>query len=116
MKKKNMLLKLFFKIVQKTRILLQPYIFTEQHAEVQNIIDATPGETVVITTELPEPGMEVTWLKENTPLSLSDGRYQTLNKDCSYQLVIANATSGDSGIYKLQGGEYESLAQVNISG
>ena len=65
---------------------------------------------------LPEPGLEVTWLKDNVPLSMIDGKYETINKNCSYELVIANVTVEDGGIYKVQGGGYESTVPLTFHG
>ncbi len=67
-------------------------------------------------TELPEPGLEVAWSKDSVPLSLSEGRYQTVNRDCSYQLVIADVTTADQGIYTVQGGGYETSVPLCVVG
>ena len=47
-------------------------VFLEQFIDEQENVEALPGETVTIITELPEAGLEVTWLKDNVPLSLTD--------------------------------------------
>ena len=82
----------------------------------QNNIEALPGETVTLTTELPELGMTVTWLKDNVPFSLSDGKYETINQDTSYQLLIPSVSVEDSGEYKMQGGGRESTVWVTVQG
>ena len=82
----------------------------------QNNIEALPGETVTLITELPESGMDVTWLKDNVPLSLSDGKYEIINQDTSYQLLIPNVSVEDSGEYKMQGGRHESTVSVTVKG
>ena len=92
------------------------WIFSEQLTEEQNNIDALPGETVTIITELPEEGLDVVWLKDNVPLSITDAKYKTMNKDYSYQLVIPDVTVEDSAHYKLQGGEYESKVSLTVLG
>ena len=92
------------------------WIFSEQLTEEQNNIDALPGETVTIITELPEEGLDVVWLKDNVPLSMIDAKYKTMNKDYSYQLVIPDVTVEDSAHYKLQGGEYESKVSLTVLG
>ena len=82
----------------------------------QKNIEALPGETVTLITELPESGMDVTWLKNNVPLSLSDGKYETINQDTSYQLLIPNVSVEDSGEYTMQGGGHESTVSVTVKG
>ena len=66
--------------------------------------------------ELPEEGLEVTWLKDNNPLSISDGRYETVTTDMSYQLIIPDVTVDDGGEYKLQGGGYETTVSLVVTG
>ena len=75
-----------------------------------------PGETVSLITELPESGIEVTWLKDNVPLSILDGKYETINKDTSYELIIPDVTVEDSGEYKVQGGGYEATMPFIVNG
>ena len=82
----------------------------------QDNVEALPGETVTLITELPEPGLDVTWLKDNVPLSMTDEKYETTNKDCSYELVIPDVTMEDGGEYKIQGGGYESSVSVTVTG
>ena len=67
-------------------------------------------------TELPESGLEVTWLKDNVPLSMIDGKYEAINKDCSYQLLVADVTNEDSGSYTVQGGGFESRVSLSVLG
>ena len=82
----------------------------------QKNIEALPGETVTLITELPESGVDVTWLKDNVPLSLSDEKYETINQETSYQLLIPNVSMEDSGEYKMQGGGHESTVSVTVKG
>ena len=91
-------------------------VFLDQLTEEQNNIDALPGETVTIITELPEDGLDVVWLKNNVPFSMTDTKYTTIHKDCSYQLVIPDVTVEDSGDYKIQGEEYESTVSLTVNG
>ena len=79
-------------------------------------IEPLPGETVPLITELPESGLEVTWLKDNVPLSMIDAKYETINKDCSYELLISNVTAEDAGNYKVQGGGFESVVPLIVNG
>ena len=67
-------------------------------------------------TELPESGLEVRWLKDNVPLSMIDGKYEAINKDCSYQLLVADVTTEDSGSYTVQGGGFESRVSLSVLG
>ena len=78
--------------------------------------EAIAQETVVLACELSKPGEEVIWLKNNVPLSLSDGRYETINQDCSYQLIIPNVTLDDSGEYTVQAGDLQSTGQLTVYG
>ena len=75
-----------------------------------------PGETVTLITELPEPGLEVTWLKDNVPLSITDGKYQTVNNDCSYEITIPDVKVEDGGEYPVEGGGYESTVSLTVKG
>ena len=75
-----------------------------------------PGETVTIIAELPEEGLDVVWLKDNVPLSVVNTKYETVNRDCSYELVIPGVTVEDGGEYKIQSGEYESTVSLTVSG
>ena len=79
-------------------------------------MEAIPSETVTLITELPEPGLEATWLKDNVPLSMTDTKYETVNKDCSYELVIPDVTVEDAGDYKVQGGGSESVVPLIVNG
>ena len=94
----------------------QIHVISEQFTNEQENVDALPGETATLITELPEPGLEVTWLKDNVPLSMIDGKYETVNKDCSYQLVVADVTAEDNGSYTVQGGGYESTVLLSVLG
>ena len=89
---------------------------SDHFTDVQENLEALAGETVSLMAELPESGLEVTWFKDNTPLSISDGRYQTTNKDCSYELIIPDVSVEDGGEYKAQGGGYESSLSLTVTG
>ena len=110
------ILKLRICVVLKCQINISKNIkistISEQFTNEQENVDAFPGETVKLITELPESGLEVTWLKDNVPLSMIDVKYETINKDCSYQLLVANVTSEDSG----QGGGFESRVSLSVLG
>ena len=91
-------------------------LFTEQFTKEQENAEALPGEAVTLMAELPESGLEVTWLKDNVPLSQIGGKYEIINKDCSYELVIPDVTVEDGGEYKVQGGGYESKVPLTVHG
>ena len=78
--------------------------------------EATVDETVEFTCEMTQPGIEVVWLKNHQPLSLTEGRYQIVNQDCSYQLIIPNVTVDDSGDYTVKVGELQSTAGLTVFG
>ena len=84
--------------------------------EIQKNVEALPGETVSIITELPEEGLDIIWLKDNVPLSMIEGKYETVNKDFSYQLIIPDVTVEDGGEYQVQGGPYESTVLLTVNG
>ena len=94
----------------------QNHAISEQFINEQENVDAFPGETVKLITELPESGLEVTWLKDNVPLSMIDGKYETINKDCSHQLLVADVTTEDNGSYAVQGGGFESKVSLSVLG
>ena len=71
---------------------------------------------MTLITDLPESDLEVTWLKDNVPLSMIDGKYETINKDCSYELLIADVKVEDAGDYKIQGGGFESVVPLIVNG
>ena len=71
---------------------------------------------MTLITEISESGMDVTWLKDNVPLSLSDGKYEIINQDTSYQLLIPNVSVEDSGEYKMQGDGHETTVSVTVQG
>ncbi len=83
--------------------------------EIENI-EALPGETVTLISELPEAGLEVTWLKDNVPLRLSGEKYEAVNLDFSYQLVVPDVSQEDAGVYKVQGGQHEAVFSVSVNG
>ena len=76
--------------------------------------EATVGETVTLSTDIFKPGMEVTWLKNNQPLSLTGGRFQTVNQDCTYKLIIPDVTIDDNGEYIVEVGQLQSTAQLTV--
>ena len=78
--------------------------------------EAIAGETVTLTTDLSKPDMPVIWLKNNQPLSLAGGRFQTVNQDCTHQLIIPDVTKNDSGEYTVEVGELQSTAQLTVFG
>ena len=78
--------------------------------------EATVDETVEFTCEMTQPGIEVVWLKNHQPLSLTEGRYQIVNKDCSHQLIIPNVTVDDSGDYTVKVDELQSTAGLTVIG
>ena len=78
--------------------------------------EAIAGETVTLITDISKPDMEVTWLKNNQPLSLAGGRFQTINQDCTYKLIIQDVTIDDNGEYTMGVGELQSTAQLTVFG
>ncbi len=79
-------------------------------------MDAVPGDTVSLSAELPEPGLDAIWLKESDPLSLTAGRYKTTNQDTSYELVIPDVSIEDAGTYTVQGEGFETSMTLSVVG
>ena len=78
--------------------------------------EAIIDETVEFRCEMTQPGMEVVWLKNHQPLSVTDGRYEIINQECSYQLIIPNVTTEDNGEYTIKAGELQSTAVLAVNG
>ena len=78
--------------------------------------EALVDETIEFTCQMTQTGIEVTWLKNNQPLSFTEGRYQVVNKDCSYQLIISQVTLDDGGEYTVKAGELQSTAVLIVNG
>ena len=89
-----------------------PLSFTTFLENKEAIID----ETVEFTCEMSQPGVEVVWSKNHQPLSVTDGRYQIINQDCSYELIIPNVTAQDGGEYTINAGEQQSTAVLTVNG
>ena len=78
--------------------------------------EAVAGETLVLSGELSKSGASVVWLKDYVPLDLSVGRYEVVNEDFTYQLIVPHLTVEDSGTYALQSGNVVSAAEVVVFG
>ena len=74
------------------------------------------GETVEFTCEMSQTGLEVIWLRNNQPLSLSESKCQIVNQDYSYKLIIANVTEEDLGEYSVRFGQLQSTATLIVKG
>ena len=55
-------------------------------------------------------------MKDNVPLSITDEKYEIINQDTSYQLVIPDVTIEDDGEYKVKGGGFESTVPLSVQG
>ena len=89
-----------------------PLSFTALLENKEAIID----ETVEFTCEMTQSGVEVAWLKNHQPLSVTGDRYEIINQDCSYQLIIPNVTTDDTGEYTVRAGELQSTAVLTVNG
>ena len=78
--------------------------------------EAIIDETVELTCEMTQSGVEVVWLKNHQPLSVTDDRYEIINQDCSYQLIIPNVTTEDAAEYTINAGELQSTAVLTVNG
>ena len=78
--------------------------------------EATTNQTVEFSCEITQSGIDVIWLKNRQPLSLTEGRYEIKSQDCSYHLVIPNVTTNDVGEYTIKAGEIQSTAVLTVNG
>ena len=68
------------------------------------------------TCEMSQTGLEVIWLRNNQPLSISERKFQIVNQDYSYKLIIAHVTEEDFGEYSVRFGKLQSTAILIIKG
>ena len=47
---------------------------------------------------------------------MTDGKYQTVNHNCSYEIIIPNVKVEDGGEYRVEGGGYESTVSLTVKG
>ncbi len=78
--------------------------------------EALAGESVDLFCEMSQIGVELTWLKDNQPLSMAGGRYHIINQDFMYHLVMPSVTPDDSGVYTVQAGDLQSTAVLSVEG
>ncbi len=78
--------------------------------------EALPGETTGFFCELSHVGVEPIWLKDNQPLSMADDKYQIINEDKLYCLVIPSVTTDDAGQYSVQVGDLQSTGLLTVQG
>ena len=78
--------------------------------------DVIAQETVTLSCELSEPGLPVTWLKNNVPLSISEGRHEIISRDYTYSLVIPYVSKQDAGQYTVRIGEIQCTSQLAVHG
>ena len=90
----------------------RPLMFTKLLEDRHTVV----GETVEFSCQMTQPGIEVTWSKDNEPLSLTEGRYKTINKGCSYQLIIPSVTVKDMGEYTITAKNLLSTAILTVHG
>ncbi len=84
-------------------------------SQLQNT-EAVAGEDVDLFCEMSQIGMEVTWLKDQEPLCMADGRYKVINQDTMYHLIVPCVTPDDSGTYTVQAGDLQSTALLTVHG
>ena len=90
----------------------RPLLFTKLLEDRHTVV----GETVEFSCQMSKSGIEVTWLKDNHPLSLAEGRYKIINKDCSYQLIVPSVTPKDMGEYTITAKSLQSTAVLTVHG
>ena len=47
---------------------------------------------------------------------MTDGKYETVNHDCSYEITIPDVKVEDNGEYRAEGDGYESTVSLSIKG
>ena len=78
--------------------------------------EAAVNETIEFSCEITQSGIDFVWLKGGQPLSLTEGRYEIINQDCSHHLVIPNVTPDDVGEYTIKAGEIQCTAALTVNG
>ncbi len=78
--------------------------------------EALVNETVELYCEMSRIGVDVTWLKDNKPLSMAEGKYQIINRDYSYSLLIPSVSTEDSGEYTVKVDDLRSTAILTVCG
>ena len=97
-------------IAEKTET--RPLMFTKLLEDRHTVV----GETVEFSCQMTQSGIEATWSKDNEPLSLTEGKYKIINKDCSYQLIIPSVTVKDMGEYTITAKDLQSTATLTVHG
>ena len=90
----------------------RPLLFTKPLEDRHTVV----GETVEFSCQMTQSGIEVTWSKDNHPLSLAEGRHKIINKDCSYQLIVPSVTLKDMGEYTITAKDLQSTAILTVHG
>ena len=64
--------------------------------------------------EFSEPGIE--WQKDNVPLPVTEGKYETINKDSFHESVISKISAEDTSEPQEKSGDLENISQLTIDG
>ena len=72
-------------------------------------------ETVTMECHLTKPLVQVTWLKDGSPM-LSDYRVLVLDGLCSHKVVIAGPTMTDGGTYTCKYGDEITECNITVEG
>lgn len=89
----------------------QPIFFCKS---LQNL-EASEGETALLTCELSKPGVSVQWKKGTALLKLGK-KYEMKQNGCELHLKIFDLKCQDSGVYKCCAAGIETTASVAIKG
>ena len=68
------------------------------------------------TSEHSQPGMDTNFLKNNVPLSITEGKYETINKDSSHEFVTPKISVEDTCEFQEISGDLKSTTQQAVGG
>ena len=81
-------------------------------AEAEDVAD----EAVIPTSKFSQPGMDTNVLKNNVPHSITEGKYETFNKDSSLESVTPKISVEDTSEFQEISGDLESTTQPAVGG
>ena len=78
--------------------------------------EGVADESVSPIRELSEPGIDTNWLKDDFPLSVTEGKYETIDKDSFYESVTPKINAEDTRESQKKSGDLETISQLAIDG
>ena len=87
----------------------------ELHTNVEEA-EGVADESVTPIKEISEPGIDTNWLKDNVSLSVSEGKYETINKDNFHESVTPKISIEDTSESQEKSGDLDTISQLAIDG